>query len=392
MLDTLLLRFPVRHASATTSAQARTFFLRSRRGFASTPSVLVPAPSPTSPEVKAALAYCSNLCRKFDSPSYTLQYFIPAHILPAYTAIRAFNIEVARIPDLVSNPAVGAIRMQFWRDTINATFDQQPPAEPVAILLSSVLSRGQKLNKSWFLKIINMRDQKLSHPGFTSISELESYAEATYATLLYLTLSALPLHSLAMDHLASHIGKASGIVAVLRGFPLLAFPPPAQQSYTSPGAVGLPTGRDAQGVITLPLDAMSSSGAREEDIFRRGPLATGLKDAAFTVATRASDHLITAREMLKNIKKLEDPGHEYEHVNDEGHDYSRYDSGVRLGTDRRIEEFEKGFSTIMGPAVSTQLWLDRLQKCDFDLFHTSMRQAEFKLPFVAWWRNKRQEF
>jgi NADH dehydrogenase [ubiquinone] 1 alpha subcomplex assembly factor 6 len=390
MLDILLLRLPVRHVSAKTSA--RTFFLQIRRGFATTPSLHVPAPSPTSPEVKAAQAYCSNLVRKYDAPSYTLQYFIPAHILPAYTAIRAFNIEVARIPDLVSNAAVGAIRMQFWRDTINATFDQQPPAEPVAMLLSSVLSRGQKLNKSWFMKIINTRDQKLSHPGFTSISELESYSEATYATVLYLTLSALPLHSLAMDHLASHIGKASGIVAVLRGFPLLAFPPPAHQSHTSPGAVGLPTGRDAQGIITLPLDAMSSAGVREEDIFRRGPLATGLKDAAFTVATRASDHLITAREMLKNIKKLEDPGHEYEHMNDEGHDYSRYNSGVRLGTDRRIEEFEKGFSTIMGPAVSTQLWLDRLQKCDFDLFHNSMRQPEYKLPFAAWWRNKRQEF
>ena len=392
MMDSFILRFPFRSASAKTAAQARTFFLRSRRCFASTPIVSVPAPSQHSPEVKAAQAYCSNLCRKYDSPSYTLQYFVPPHILPAYTAIRAFNIEVARIPDLVSTAAVGSIRMQFWRDTINATFDNQPPAEPVAILLSSVLSRGQKLNKSWFLKIINTRDHKLSHPGFSSISELESYAEATYATLLYLTLSALPLHSLAMDHLASHIGKAAGICAVLRGFPLLAFPPPAHQSHTSPGAVGLPTGRDAQGIITLPLDAMSSSGVREEDVFRRGPAATGLKDAAFTVATRASDHLITAREMLKNIKQLEDPGHEYEHMHDEGHDYSKYDSGVRLSIDRRIEEFEKGFSTIMGPAVSTQLWLNRLQKCDFDLFHNSLRQPDFKLPFVAWLRNRSQEF
>ena len=282
--------------------------------------------------------------------------------------------------------------MQFWRNTINATFDSQPPAEPVAILLSSVLSSGYKLNKAWFLKIIKTRDHKLSHPGFTSISDLESYAESTYSTIIYLTLSAIPLHSLTIDHLASHIGKAAGICAVLRGFPLLAFPPPANQNSSSPGAIGLPAGRDAQGVITLPLDAMSSSGVREEDVFRRAAAATGLKDAAFTVATRASDHLITAREMLKNIKNLEDPGHEYEHINDEGHEYSKYDSGVRLSVGRRTEEFEKGFSTIVGPAVSTQLWLDRLQKCDFDLFHKSLRQPDFKLPLVAWWRNRMQEF
>jgi NADH dehydrogenase [ubiquinone] 1 alpha subcomplex assembly factor 6 len=391
MLDTLLLRLPIHYASVKTPAQARTFFLHSRRCFSNTSRQLVPTPSPNSPEIKAAQEYCSNLCRQYDGPSYTLQYFIRPHVLPAYLAIRAFNIEVARIPDIVSNPAVGSIRMQFWRNTINATFDSQPPENPIAILLASVLSTGYKLNKTWFHKIINARDHKLSHPGFTSISDVESYAESTYSTILYLTLSALPLHSLTMDHLASHIGKAAGICAVLRGFPLLAFPPPANQNTSSPGAIGLPTGRDAQGVITLPLDTMSSSGVREQDILRRGPAATGLKDAAFTVATRASDHLITAREMLKSIKVLEDPGHEYEHMNDEGHDYSKYDRGVRLGVDRRTEEFEKGFSTIMGPAVSTQLWLDRLQKCDFDLFHNSLRRPEWKLPFVAWLRNRKQE-
>lgn len=391
MLDFLL---SIRRASAKAPAPAQAwgFFSQSRRCFSNTARRLVPTPSASSAEVKAAVAYCSSLCRQYDSPSYTLQYFIPPQTLPAYLAIHAFHIEVARIPDVVSSPAVGSVRMQFWRNTINATFDSQPPENPIAILLASVLSSGYKLNKTWFHKIINVRDHKLSHPGFTSVSELESYAESTYSTMLYLTLSALPLHSLTMDHLASHIGKAAGICAVLRGFPLLAFPPPANQNASSPGAIGLPTGRDAQGVITLPLDAMSSSGVREEEIFRRGGNATGIRDAAFTVATRASDHLITAREMLKNIKSLEDPGHEYEHMHDEGHDYSKYDSGVRLGVDRRTEEFEKGFSTIMGPAVSTQLWLDRLQKCDFDLFHNSMRQPDFKLPFVAWLRNRRQEF
>jgi NADH dehydrogenase [ubiquinone] 1 alpha subcomplex assembly factor 6 len=43
----------------------------------------------------------------------------------------------------------------------------------------------------------------------------------------------------------------------------------------------------------------------------------------------------------------------------------------------------------MGPAVSTQLWLDRLQKVDFDIFHGSLRQMEWKLPFIAWLRNRR---
>lgn len=310
-------------------------------------------------------------------------------MLPAYLAIRAFNIELARIPDLVSMPQIGAMRMQFWRETIDKTFQLTPPSEPVAILLASYLKQGYKLNKTWFQRIITARDRKLTHPGFTSMDELEHYAESTYSTLLYLTLSALPLKSLTMDHLASHVGKAAGIVTVLRGVPVLAFPPPPNQHSNNPAGMGLPTTREKQGTITLPLDVMSQCGVREEDIFRNGSNAVGIRDAVFTVATRASDHLITARTMLKNVREYQDPGHEFEHMHDEGHDYSKYDTGVRTSAEKRKEDHDRGFSVVMGPAVSTQLWLDRLQKVDFDIFHDSLRRVEWKLPFIAWLRNKR---
>ncbi|OAP62624.1 hypothetical protein AYL99_01851 [Fonsecaea erecta] len=341
-----------------------------------------------SPDVKKAQSYCSNLVRNYDSPSYTLAHFVRPHTLPAYFAIRAFNIELARIPDVVSMPQIGAMRMQFWRETIDKTFKLAPPSEPVAILLASYLKQGYKLNKTWFHRIITARDRKLMHPGFTNLAELESYAESTYSTLLYLTLSSLPLNSMTMDHLASHVGKAAGIVAVLRGVPLLAFPPPPNLHSNNPPGMGAASTRDRQGVITLPLEIMSQSGVREEDIFRNGAKASGIRDAVFTVATRASDHLITARAMLKGIRENQDPSHEFEHIHDEGHEYSRDDLGAKTPTDRSREDVDKGFGVIMGPAVSTQLWLDRLQRVDFDIFHESLRRFEWKLPFVAWMHNR----
>ncbi len=327
------------------------------------------------------------LSRNYDTPSYTLAHFIRPHMLPAYFAIRAFNIELARIPDVVSLPQIGAIRMQFWRDTVDKAFKLSPPQEPVAIMIASYLKQGYKLNKTWFQRIITARDRKLTHPGFTNLSELESYAESTYSTLLYLTLSALPLKSLEMDHLASHVGKAAGIVAVLRGVPLLAFPPPPNTHSVNPPSMGGGS-RDRQGTITLPLDVMSQCGVQEEDIFRNGANAVGIRDAIFTVATRASDHLITARELLKNVQQHRDPDHEFEHMHDEGHEYSKYDMGVRTSAEKRKEDIDKGFGIVMGPAVSAQLWLDRLQKVDFDIFHNDLRRSEWKLPFVAWFQNR----
>jgi len=372
--------------------EARAFFLQARRQFSSTCRRRV-APVPlTSPEAKSAQAYCADLVRKSDSPSYTLSHFVQPYALPAYLAIRAFNIEIARIPDIVSNTTIGQMRHQFWRDTINRTFAGNPPEEPVALLLASYMQEtGIKPNKTWFQKIISAREQALTRPGFTNISALETYAESTYSTLLYLTLSALPMNSLTADHVASHVGKAAGIAAVLRGVPLLAFPPPPNSHSNNPAGMGLSMTRDRQRVVNLPFDVMSQCGVGEEDIFRNGGNAEGLRDAIFTVATRASDHLITARSLLKEIKSSEELSHEFEHQNDEGHEYEINQQADQPQESRR-KDLERAYGTIMGPAISTQMWLDRLQKVDFDIFHNSLRTTEWKLPFAAWWQNRQQNF
>ena len=280
--------------------------------------------------------------------------------------------------------------MQFWRQAIDSALKETPPEEPVAVLLASYVHQGHKLSKTWFHRIINTRDHQLSHPGFASLTDLETYAEWTYSTLLYLTLSALPMNSLTMDHLASHIGKAAGITAILRGVPLLAFPPPPNHHSANPPGMGLPPSRGRRGTILLPLDVMSSSGVREQDILQQAGNAEGLRDAVFEVATRASDHLITARTMVKNMKKQEAPGHDFEHIDDEGHQYTDRQRQDAQSTDRQMEEYAQAYGVIMGPAISTQLWLDRLQKVDFDIFSTKLLRSDWKLPIVAWWLNRRR--
>jgi len=90
------------------------------------------------------------------------------------------------------------------------------------------------------------------------------------------------LQSLPLDHIASHIGKASGIIAILRGTPHL-----ASASAASNAAV------------VLPVDMCAEHGLQQEDLIRSGGQAQGLRDVVFAIATRANDHLITARKMIK---------------------------------------------------------------------------------------------
>ncbi|KAJ4362414.1 hypothetical protein N0V83_010507 [Neocucurbitaria cava] len=347
---------------------------------------------PSDAEVDRARAYCANLIRKYDAPSHILQTFIPQPSRDAYLAIRAFNVDVARVADTTSTPTVGKMRMQFWRDTVSKALAGTPPKEPVAILLASAAedlrerSGGKaRLSKNWFHRIINTREQYLGNPPYPTLSALESYAENTYSTMLYLTLSALPQASITTDHVASHIGKAMGIAAVLRGIPLIAFPPqqPLGTANSITGQAG-PT----QGAVLLPLDVMAEANVREEDIFRQGASAPGLRDAVFIVATRANDHLITAREMLSKLRSDGTLGHDFEHQNDEEHQYSPQQ--LDAGQDMQLAEVEQAFGVFL-PSITTQSWLDRLQKADFDIFDASLRKVDWKLPMKAYWAYSRRQ-
>ncbi|KAI9887249.1 MAG: NADH dehydrogenase (ubiquinone) complex I, assembly factor 6 [Watsoniomyces obsoletus] len=370
-----------------------------RRRFSS--AVGTSSSTKTAQDVDRARAYCVDLLKKYDSPSYIHQTFIPGSTRDAYLAIRAFNISIASVADSVSNAAVGAIRLQFWRDAISKTYQGAPPNEPVMILLAHALnniktrSGGTSLmNQSWFLRIITAREQYLNNPPYPTLAALESYAESTYSTLLYLTLSALPLHSVTADHIASHIGKANGIVAVLRGLPVLAFPTTQRHHSNSTAAADFkidPHAARPQGTVPLPLDIMAEVGLREEDIFREGPAAEKLPDAVFAVATRASDHLITAREILKRIRAGQDAGHEYEHVNEEGHDHDHRRHPSDGGGINQSLELDRAFGVFM-PAVATGLWLHRLERVNFDIFHPSLRRRDWRLPWRSFRAFQKRQF
>ncbi|KAH6642129.1 Squalene/phytoene synthase-domain-containing protein [Boeremia exigua] len=375
---------PVRRIYSVSTPQRRRIQTRQSQCFTD-------APRPSQAEVDKARAYCAHLVRTYDTPSHILQSFIPHASRDAYLAIRAFNVDVARVADTTSTPTIGMMRMQFWRDAVTKALAGSPPKEPVAILLAhaaeSLHTRTDgrsRLSKNWFHRIINTREQHLANPPYPTLQALESYAENTYSTLMYLTLSALPQASITTDHIASHIGKATGIAAVLRGVPLVAFPQPAPA-----GTAGHITGQSGptQGAVLLPLDVMAEANVKEEDVFRMGGAAPGLQDAVFAVATRANDHLITARDMLAKLRAEGSLGHDFEHQHDGEHSYGAEQLGA--GKEQQLAEVEQAFGVFVA-SVATQSWLDRLQQANFDLFDPGLRKNDWKLPAKAYWAYTRR--
>lgn len=59
----------------------------------------------------------------------------------------------------------------------------------------------------------------LNDVPFPSVSSLEAYGENTVSSLFYLFLESTNVREISFDHVASHIGKAIGIMTLIRSIP-----------------------------------------------------------------------------------------------------------------------------------------------------------------------------
>ncbi|KAF4591404.1 squalene/phytoene synthase [Ophiocordyceps camponoti-floridani] len=308
----------------------------------------------TDADIASARSYCLTQLQKSHHEAHLIHRFVPPPIQDAYAALRALNMELVRLPELVSKPIMGEMRIKFWQDSLDRTFSDDPPREPICVLLGQALRQlenraggdaSRQSIKFWISRLVRTRQRYMDNRPFPNLAALEDYAENTYSTLIYATLAFIPLRSTQLDHLASHTPKGA--------------------SAPSPRTP----------VLLLPLDVMSSAGVKEEDVFRSGPRAPGLQDAVFKVATRAHDHLLTAREMLARLTRGEDAGHECEHGVVEDDDvYGGGDDDVREGLRRCFGVFLE--------AIPAGVYLDALEKVNFDPW--AVGSSGWRLPWRIW--------
>ncbi|XP_063236947.1 NADH dehydrogenase (ubiquinone) complex I, assembly factor 6 [Bacillus rossius redtenbacheri] len=275
--------------------------------------------------------YCLNTVRQFDYENFICTLLLPSNYRTSAFAIRAFNIEVARVQDSVSDSQIGQMRMKFWEDTIEKIYaDSNVPQHPVAAELYSA-SKRHKLTKRFLKRLISVRAAQLSSPTFPDLDAAELYAEASVSSVYYLLLESAGLQSVRADHAASHLGKAQGLANLVRGTPRQA----------------------ARRAVGLPRDVLARHGVPHEAVFRARS-SRALRDAVLEVAHRAKQHLDKARSLGKQVPK-------------EGR-------------------------CLLLPAVAVGSYLDRLQAADFDVFHPRLRQRDSLLPLRLYWRKLFSEY
>src|SRR5215469_6490166 len=63
------------------------------------------------------------IVRRHDRDRFQTALFAPAARREALFALYAFNYEIARVRESVSQPTLGQMRLQWWREAIAAAFE-----------------------------------------------------------------------------------------------------------------------------------------------------------------------------------------------------------------------------------------------------------------------------
>ena len=177
-----------------------------------------------------------------DSERYSALLFLPAKHRPFAAAIYAFDDEINRIAQLVSEPMPGEIRLQWWRDVVSGERAAESQANPVARALLETIKQHD-LPRQGFLRFLDAKVFDLYNDPMPDVAALETYlGESESFIFQMIALVCGVKSSAALADSCGHGGVAYGIAKLLR---LMAYHTRRGQVYV-PGdllsAAGLDTG------------------------------------------------------------------------------------------------------------------------------------------------------
>jgi phytoene synthase len=164
--------------------------------------------------------HLSEIVRKADPDRHLSVLYAPEDRREALYALYAFDAEIARIRDLISEPMPGEIRLQWWRDVIAAAAPEAAAGHPVASALVDAIAR-HSLPSAAFANYLDARIFDLYDDPMPGRNELEGYCGETSSALIQLAALILdPVSAPSFSELAGHAGCARCIGALIRAIPM----------------------------------------------------------------------------------------------------------------------------------------------------------------------------
>jgi len=219
----------------------------------------------------AELSYCAQEVRRYDRDRFLTALFAPSRRREDLLALYAFNVEIAKTAEVVSEPMLGRIRLQWWREGIEGLFTGAPRSHPVLDALLPAAREG-RVPRMLLDALVDGRELDLEAEPPATLDALEAYAEATSARLLEAASAVLGADEPAARPAACQVGVAWALVGLVRALPF----------------------HLRRRRLMLPLDHLAVAGVDQADLFElRG--SEGLSGIVMRLCRRASERLQAGR-------------------------------------------------------------------------------------------------
>ncbi|HVZ01941.1 MAG TPA: squalene/phytoene synthase family protein [Dongiaceae bacterium] len=199
--------------------------------------------------------YCLQQIRRLDRDRYLTVLAAPAAAAADLAVLYAFNLELALIRDSVSEPMLGQIRFQWWREAIDGIYAGTPRRHAVVTALAELMAR-RPLDRAHFERMIDARERELIDPPPADLAGLESHADDTSASLLALAAEAAGLAADDVRDLTRPVGVAVALIGTARATLYLA----QRQRRMLPDDIVAATGLSTDALFTLkPQPALNAA-------------------------------------------------------------------------------------------------------------------------------------
>ena len=228
-------------------------------------------------ESTEAAIFCADLVRSHDFARYASTLFVPAPQRRALLAIYAFNVEVSRVHEQVSQPLPGEMRLQWWADMLAGVGHGGVEGNPVAAELLLAIQTW-RLPVERLSRLIEEHQFDLYNDPMPTMAALEGYINDTSSALFSMAAQIAGQSSEETEHLARHAGLAQGMARVMASLPLDA----------------------SRRQLFVPQQVLESHGCGIEDVFR-GRETPKLRAPLDHLLGEARGHLRTALALLASV-------------------------------------------------------------------------------------------
>ena len=219
--------------------------------------------------------YCADLVRRHDRDRYRCALLTAQPFQSDLFALYALNAEITEIGISVTEPLIGQMRLRWWLDSLTLIYEGNPPKNPVASALSSLVAK-REVPRSMLERLIEGRERDLDKRPMETLEAFKSYAYDTSSSLIELSLAITGINNDMSRQTAYHLGLAWALLGTIRSIPF----------------------NIQRNRFFLPDELCKKHGFRSQSLIDQGYLGQspdGMQGVVFELMLDIQSHLIQAR-------------------------------------------------------------------------------------------------